>query len=300
MSLRLVIDVNSTDECPESIGLIVPLAPTTEYQRQLDIEISEAGSVDSLRSKCEAQSVLFVTPRSNTPMSVTYRLDLRETGETDRSDSQKHPTALPPEITTRLQDLLQTAPSMSEREQRIIDFAARHFSYGPLASTPLAEQLVCGLGSGNCIDINGFLLSAFAGAGIPARYYAGYYFPASDRPMAADGMHCWLSTHIEGERRYWDLPYLLKRGTKELRPGLEQLGGAYVAMSIGMGLAFDVHGISYQTHFLAHPTWLLPNGKVQPASVTCRADFPLSEHFQDQRDSNATASSSLFGQERRL
>lgn len=93
-------------------------------------------------------------------------------------------------------------------------------------------------------------------------------------------MHCWISTHIDGKHRDWDAPFSLKRGMKKLRPGLEQLGGAYIAMSIGMELAFDIRGVVYRTRYLAHPSWLLPNGRMQPASVNCRA-YPRSSTFAD-------------------
>ncbi len=283
MPLRLVVDLKDPGECRDSVGLIVPVAPTTEHQCQREIAIPGAESIDTLRSTDDGQSVLLVSASKGSPMSVAYSIGPGGSGTPNLPACQKQFLGLPPAITDRLRDLLHTASSMAERERRIIDFTADYFSYGPLASTPIAEQLVCGLGSGNCIDINEFLISALVGCGIPARYYAGYYFPSRDRPSTADGMHCWISTHIDGKQRYWDVPYLLRRGTKKLRPGLEQLGGTYIAMSIGMELAFDIRGVVYRTRSLARPSWLLPNGSMQPASVTCRA-YPAPSTFADHFD----------------
>ncbi len=286
MSLRLIVDLKDPGECRDSVGLIVPIAPTTERQCQLEIEVPGAESIDTLRSTDEGQSVLLVAPPRSGSISIAYSIGSGGSGTPNFPACQKEYLNLPPAITVRLRDLLHTASSMVERERRIIDFTAEYFSYGPLASTPIAEQLVRGLGSGNCIDINEFLISALLGCGIPARYYAGYYFPSRDRPSNADGMHCWISTHIDGKQRYWDVPFSLKRGMKKLRPGLEQLGGAYIAMSIGMELAFDIRGVVYRTRHLARPSWLLPDGVMQPATVTCRA-YPapsaIADHGNDDK-----------------
>ncbi len=287
MSLRLIVDLKDPGECRDSVGLIVPIAPTTEHQCQVEIEIPGADSIDALRSTDEEQSVLLVSAPKSGSMSIAYSIGSGGSGTPKLPACQKEYLNLPPAITVRLHDLLHTASSMVERERRIIDFTAEYFSYGPLASMPIAEQLVCGLASGNCIDINEFLISAMVSCGIPAHYYAGYYFPSRDRPSNADGMHCWISTQIDGKQRYWDVPFSLKRGMKKLRPGLEQLGGAYIAMSIGMELAFDIRGVVYRTRYLAHPSWLLPNGGMQAASVNCRA-YPEPSTFADHcNDDNA-------------
>lgn len=275
MSFRLTVDLKDPGEGRNATGLLVPVAPMTEHQRLIGIEISGAATRYTVHDIGGRQRALFLLKPEIGPTCFTYNFEPGVPGATEMPACQEGDIGLPAAVVERLHRSLEGASSNSERERRVVDFAAQHFSYGPRADTPIAEQLACGLGEGNCIDINGFLVAALVSCGIPTHYYAGYYFPRRDGPSDADGMHCWISTHIDGERHYWDVPYSLKRGLIQIRPGLNHLGGTYIAMSVGLDLAFDIEGVTYRTKYLAQPSWLLPDGDIRPASVNSRArPFP--------------------------
>lgn len=280
MSLHLTVDLLSPAECPENIGLLVPVPPETGLQSLEKVTIAGAEVIDRHHAVSGHQEALLVLPRRGQPIAINYELKLGGKSPAGMFKGQKSYTALPDAVSERLQRLLNNTTSISERERLVITFAADNFSYGPRAEIPVAAQVLCGLASGNCVDINGFLISAMLQNNIPACYFAGYYFPDSDRSSSADGMHCWISTYLDGAQRHWDLPYSLKLGKPTLSPGLDHIGGHHVAMSTGMDLTFEVGGSAFQTHYLAQPLWLLPAGRVQTASVSCRAQ-PLSSAGND-------------------
>lgn len=280
MSLHLTVDLLSPGECPESIGLLIPVAPETEYQSLEKITVTGAEVIDRQESVNGQQEALLALPLGDQPIVINYVLRLDGQAPAGVFRGQEPCAALPDAISERLRRLLDNTTSAYERERLILTFAADSFSYGPKAEIPVTAQMMCGLASGNCIDINGFLISAMLQSDIPACYFAGYYFPDCGHSSNADGMHCWISTYLDGAQRYWDLPYSLKLGKPTLSPGLDHIGGHHIAMSTGMDLTFDVGGSLFQTHYLAQPLWLLPAGRIQTVSVNCRAE-PFSSTGND-------------------
>jgi transglutaminase-like putative cysteine protease len=178
-------------------------------------------------------------------------------------------TEAPPALREAVEAEVATAGSDDEAVRRIVDFVAQRFDYGARNPELTTPQLVCDIASGNCIDINTILLSAFQAAGVEACYRAGFFFKTPEPGTRADGMHCWVTTRVAGRERHWDIAHCLQTGRIPVVPSLNPAGGLRVAASTGRGLTFALEDVTTEpiSHF-ARPHWVFADGGVMEAEIT--------------------------------
>lgn len=269
-SAEIQVQLTQFEKGQGARGLLAPLPPALNHQRLQRIDVIGARQQTWLQAD-NGQEALLVTPEENERPCLVYTIDLCRLQADSSSPREPDRDCLPPYLEAEICSLLRGAVSDTERERRLIDFATERLSYGPRATRPIASQLACGLGSGNCIDINRFLVAALASCGIPTSYYAGYYFPPGVPPSLAEGMHCWISTNVDGSQHFWDVSYSLKYDSRSVPEGIDHLGGLHIAMSVGMDMAFDIDGVAHIAPYLAQPLWVFPNGELRTADVVCHA-----------------------------
>lgn len=135
-----------------------------------------------------------------------------------------------------------------ERGRAVAGHVASRFTYGhpEKRSTDgfnVIPALVCGLTEGSCGDINTYFIAALRAAGIEVGYITGFFFPGEKGGTCEDG-HCWGVTRIDGATAEWDIAHRLKRGTRDIRPGLDPKPGRRFACFHSMGLNFPDLGIA--------------------------------------------------------
>ena len=153
-----------------------------------------------------------------------------------------------------------------DRARAVADHVAARFTYGhPEArfndGFEVVPALGCGLVAGSCVDINTYFIAALRAAGIEAGYVTGFFFPEDKGGTCEDG-HCWVVTRIDGATAEWDIAHHLKRGIREIEPGLNPKPGRRLACFHSMGLAFPELGIS-EMKALIEPV-AVADGRVVP------------------------------------
>jgi transglutaminase-like putative cysteine protease len=263
------VEIEDVRESSAAAGLLVPVPPNTGLQSTISVELPSGWRSRLVRSDDGAQQAYFVEELSDSRAAVTYNLQLSETTPVTPFISSRRTPTLPKAVSRRITQVLTAATTPREKEQAIIRFALEHFRYGDRARVDVGEQLSCSVATGNCLDINGFLIDAFALAGVPCCYYAGYFFPDAG-PDVSDGMHCWLCTSVNDDHHYWDVPYTLKAGKAALYEGLGPIPGTYVSMSAGHGIRFALGLGNVELPFLACPVWIHQDCSAVTASTTAR------------------------------
>jgi Transglutaminase-like superfamily len=266
------VDVPAVRPGLDPLGLLIPVPPATLHQCLESIKYTDGLSSTRLNALNAGQEALFV-PGSN---AANRRFAFRFGPGAGVSPAEhftpivsrySRPSA---ELTEGVNQL--TAGSASEREklQRIVNFAASLFDYDHPAvkfydgkdEIPLLKQLT----KGSCIDINTFLMTSLQVAGIPAAYYAGYFFEAGQPPTAVN-MHCWVSTFTEGEQQDWDIAHQITSGARDIVSSLNPKPGIRFAMSCGRGLMFPINERPMFVAHLGFPTWLRSDGGSERAEA---------------------------------
>ncbi|MBU6395119.1 MAG: transglutaminase-like domain-containing protein [Sphingomonadales bacterium] len=156
------------------------------------------------------------------------------------------------------------------RERAVIAHAASSFRYGHgddrfTDGTDAVPVLSCGLTQGSCVDIHTYAVAALRSAGLRAAYVAGVFWP--DGETAANDMHCWIATGLDGGR-FWDLSHDIVVG-REPQPDLLAKPGRRLPFSIGRGLRFKWRDDVVEISHFALPHRLSDNGATEvPAQLT--------------------------------
>lgn len=270
------VTLHDTDKLDESRGLLIPVPPATSHQEFLGLSLPPSWEKRALSETFSNQGAWLVTAMRDKadPPRLTYRFRLRE-GDVRQEHFRPfdNPWARPSEdLRRQAREVAAGAGSTRARIDSLVAFTARHFDYGPRShfgeGDDAIPSLQCDLTTGNCVDINTFLLGALYAVDIPATYYAGYYFEAGAEPIA-DGMHCWIATLCDGQLLEWDIAHHLKRGLDPVAPALNPVPGTRVAVTFGRGLAYPIENLSPFGH-LVQPHWIPPKGKASLASITAR------------------------------
>ncbi|MFQ5783785.1 MAG: transglutaminase family protein [Alphaproteobacteria bacterium] len=266
---RIRVILNDPGPFGEALGLLAPIPPDTPHQRRVRIALSSGCEYTRITAANAPQSALWITAVADAAADAIFHFTpgAAEPVDTMFERLDNRFTRPPPALGAVIGALVEAARNDREKVRRIVDFTVERYRYG--AGNPAGDEpaLYCGVATGNCIDINTFLLSAFYAAGIPAAYCAGYFFEA-DRPPVADGMHCWITTLADGVVEDWDIAHHLKRGMRPVLPGLNPIPGSRYAMSVGRGLRFAIADTVVEIGHLAQPLWILSGGKTRIADIT--------------------------------
>lgn len=269
-SIRLDIPQAPPPEAP--LGLLVPIPPDTAHQRLDDVRLPTVASLAHCRALNAEQAAVFLPGLDGLGTRFEFGLGAG-TGSgpaahfTPIDSRYSRPSA---ELRDAIRELARGAASQQAAVASLVDFTQSLFDYDhPQArfcdgkdEVPMLTTLT----KGSCTDINTFLLSSLYAADIPGAYYAGYFFDA-EKPKTTSGFHCWISTLAEGLHQDWDIAHHIKNGSREVRPALNPVPGARVAMSHARGLRFAVAGAEAEfTHF-AYPYWVFADGRSVPAKA---------------------------------
>jgi hypothetical protein len=268
---------------PAPMGLLVPVPPETAYQRLESRRCSAAGT-DYLASNSH-QGALFIPDAGE--MDTEFEFELSDGNGASPAEhftlthgDRLHPSA---ELKQAIQELI-VGVTCREAVTRIVEMAASLFDYGhPKRRFNDGRReipLLLTRTQGSCLDINSFLLSAFAGAGVPAAYYAGYFF-APETPTTAKRYHCWVSTCVDGDHRDWDIAQHIKTGTRQVLPALNPNGGQRIALSCGRSLRFSLPQGEITVAHLGHPLWVHADGSTESADAVAT----LREEYREQERS---------------
>jgi hypothetical protein len=268
------ISLQIPDTAPEKtpVGLLVPIPPDTAHQRRTGITQPDVASLRRVKALNAEQEAFFLPALDG--VGAHFAFDLADgTGASPAIHWQPiHSRYSTPsaELRDAVTDMVKDAPDQQAAVDMLVDFTASLFDYDhPKARFCDGKDevpLLMTLTKGSCTDINTFLLSSLYATGIPATYYAGYFFQ-DGKPRQTSGFHCWISTQAEGRHRDWDIAHHIKNGTRDIKDGLNPVPGERVALSYARGLRFDVGGAEVQfTHF-AYPYWIFADGSYEPAKA---------------------------------
>jgi hypothetical protein len=263
------------------MGLLVPVPPETAYQR-LESRRSSAAGTDCLASDSR-QAALFIPEAGEMDAEFEFELSDGNGASPAAHFTVTHGERLNPsaELKQAIQELIVGVTCRQEAVTRIVELAASLFDYGHPKRRFNDDRreipLLLARTQGSCLDINSFLLSAFAGAGIPAAYYAGYFF-APETPTSAKRYHCWVSTCVDGDHRDWDIAQHIKAATRHVQPALNPYGGQRIALSCGRGLRFSLPQGEITVAHLGHPLWVHPDGSTESADAVAT----LREEYREQ------------------
>lgn len=246
-------------------GLLVPGPSGTTDQRFVGLDVPSHVRLSELVEKSSGQSAFLLRGLDASPLHLRYRFRL----EPDRRptdifvDFANRFTAFDGDIDAFL-EIDDPRPSA----HAVVAAVQRKFTYGPRNYDHEFATAFCGVGSGNCIDINTVLLACLRGKGIEAAYQAGFFFASPDSGCVADGMHCWVSTREHGLVRHWDVAHCLQAGLDAPIAALNPKGGCRVAVSFGRGLQFASAGLEFpQISHFARPQWLGTGGFAREAEI---------------------------------
>lgn len=147
----------------------------------------------------------------------------------------------------------------------VADTSAR-FDYGEVPpeqrwyhGQDAVPQVACA--SGNCIDINTYLVAALRAAGYPTAYLTCYFF--DDDPSGIDsGMHCWVRTSADGVVEDWDIAHFKKVGRSDVAAALNPVPGRRFALAYGRDHHYRWGGLDIRVATPSRPMWVLEDGGV--------------------------------------
>jgi hypothetical protein len=262
---RIQVAVPEVPSGLNPLGLLVPIPPDTLHQSLESLVCPDHLSPHRCCAEDSTQTALFLAGRSGANVTFEFRFGPSR-GEPPPShflpavNRYIQPSS---ELIEGLNQLTEGASGEREKLTRIIAFTASLFDYDhpPVKfyegkdAIPLLRDIT----KGSCLDINTFLMSSLYVAGIPAAYYAGYFFEAGKSPVSRR-FHCWVATLTDGEQQDWDVAHHITAGTRDVNPGLNPKAGIRFAMSRGRGLNFRLAGHDLWISHLGDPVWIEQDG----------------------------------------
>ena len=273
----VTVQVEETARERGAIGLIAPVGVNTDRQTLAGVHGPEGWSAAIVPEARAGQFAMVLRGPDTDRPRLTYRF--HDGGERlpdymwAREDTRL--TRPSQALQARIGDLTNGAANAGEALRRIVDHAASQFVYAHpeqrFNDGADAVPITCGLTEGSCIDINTYLVSSCLAAGIPAAYFAGYFFP-EERSGITNDMHCWVVTRAGGVQQEWDIAHHIKTGKDRIEPGYNPRPGRRYALSFGRGHLYRVGERDVELSCFSEPEWLLPDGRTARATLTIRLD----------------------------
>jgi len=259
----------------QALGLLVPKAISTAHQSFVNLEITGADQRQAVSETSSNQGAMLVTDLSDEPV-LTYTFT--QTGLADDpgdyAQFDNRYTRASPHLCDTIVELMDNDQGVTA--QRIVSHTASLFDYGHPDEKfndghDDVPVIACGVAKGSCVDINTYLVSAFNAAGIPAVYFAGYFFP-EERGGITNDMHCWVATWINGAWQEWDIAHHKKLGigADDIQAGYNPKPGRRFAITYGRGLTYDLDTTQMVVSHLSEPKWVFADGATQTARIEAR------------------------------
>jgi hypothetical protein len=285
---KLQIEIVDTQVPDGAEGILVPMPPTTPHQQLKKLVFDPTWSTSVVKSQSGVQSAIFAAV-TNRAQLAPIEMHMVDSGVLDNT----HFTDAVCKNGIAQQDALQLAGELelslccNEMEQldAIVDSLANKFQYqsGYTNDAPLT----CDLLTGNCLSINDAFLKMTQVADIPSVYYIGYFFQ-SEQPLNSKDWHCWVSTLTTRGYENWDIAHHLKRGLRDIQPGLNPVPGIRFATSVGRDLVFRLPFADVSVPHLCEPRWVFKDGASKKCEVRVSlaklADVPEAESFDELTD----------------
>lgn len=276
--MKLEVTLESPEGVEPPAFLLVPVPPPNSENRLIGIESNIYGSgveVQAINS-CQKAMAFEVADRRDAKIAYHFR-----TGDEDLANEfflpvSSHLNNPSEELKNYVEKITENCCCQQDKLQKLIDITSELFDYDhidePFYHGEERMPLITVLTKGNCADIHGFMLSCMYSIGINGNYLSGFYFEEGE--STARGFHCWLSSKIEERIQYWDVSQFVMHKVKQVKAGLNPLGGSRIALGVGRGLEFDIGGMPVCLKQFGHPVWIHRDGQVDQK-------FPIAKLFQN-------------------
>lgn len=267
---RLKIQLEDAAKPQDAVGLLLPVPPDTPHQKAGALRLDPQWKVTEYPVVGSTQRTILADVGDANPRSpIEVDIELRNAAPVEAHFVPRPGSTEPGPDAVEIYESLGLAEDASEEAKllAIIEWVAQKYNYkhghmeGPL--------LTCDILTGNCLDINAATIKLMRVAGIRNAYYIGYYFPEGSSRGA---WHCWLATLTSRGYECWDIAHHLKRGIREIAPGLDPAGGMRLAMSTGRDLVIELPVGSVLVSHLTLPRWVLRDGR----TIECKASAEYS------------------------
>ncbi|MGL4238457.1 transglutaminase-like domain-containing protein [Tabrizicola sp.] len=261
------IELTDTAAMHGAVALIAPLGIETEFQSFLALEAPRGWDATIVAERRSGQRAVVLKPPSPTDRAKLVH-SFSSSGPGLSSDAYR-PEGTP--VTTAAAELAQEAQQIARSvggglagiAAIVADTSAR-FSYGEV---PLAERWYFGQDavpivactSGNCIDINTYLVAALRAAGYEAAYLTCYFFD-NDPHGIASGMHCWVRTRHDGAIQDWDIAHFKKANRPDVSATMNPIPGRRFALAFGRDHVYGWRDIEIRLSTPSRPMWVREDG----------------------------------------
>lgn len=274
MAETITVELEDCAADHDAVALIAPLGIDTEFQSFESFVPPPDWAVEIVTERrTRLTAAVMVPPAGCARARLVHHFSKR--------GRELAPAAFEPEkcpLTTAAAELASVACSLAVADRdgragiaRIVADTSERFSY---ASIPENERWYYGrdavpavaCATGNCIDINTYLVAALRAAGYEAAYLTCYFVPDTDGP-AAPGMHCWVRTRHEGVAEDWDIAHFKKAEREDVHAALNPIPGRRYALSYGRSHVYPWRGLAIEISTPSEPMWVLPSGKTEWAAA---------------------------------
>jgi transglutaminase-like putative cysteine protease len=261
------IELTDTASTHGAVALIAPLGIETEFQRFQALEAPKGWDATIVAEQRSGQRAVVLVPPSLAARATLVH-SFSASGPGLSSDAYR-PEGTP--VTTAATELAQESRQIARSAggglagiAAIVADTSARFTYGDM---PLAEPWYSGQDpvpivactTGNCIDINTYLVAALRSAGYDAAYLTCYFF--DDDPQGiASGMHCWVRTRHDGVVQDWDIAHFKKAGRLDVSANLNPVPGRRFALAFGRDHVFSWQGLDIRLPTPSRPMWVREDG----------------------------------------
>lgn len=265
----VTVEMSDTARSADAVALLAPLGIDTEFQRFAGFDAPPAWDVTiSAEPRSGQRAAIMVPPGPNAPAITRQHFTSDGTALTDLAFL---PEGTP--LSIAASDMASDARAIAAGAggglagiAAIVEDTSRRFEYGEV---PYEERYYCNqdavpavaCASGNCIDINTYLVAALRAGGYETAYLTCYYF--DDAPGGIpSGMHCWVRTRHEGCVQDWDIAHFKKVGRTDIGPALNPVPGRRFALAYGRDHAYPWRGRQIHVPTPSRPVWLRADGTI--------------------------------------
>jgi Transglutaminase-like superfamily len=263
------ISIELTDDAlmHGAVALIVPLGIDTEFQRFRTLEGPQGWDATIVAESRSGQRAVVLQPPF--PSARAKLLQSFSPAGPGLSPDAYRPEGTP--ITIAATELAHEACQIArlaggglEGIAAIVADTSARFDYGQV---PLSERWYFGqdavpivaCASGNCIDINTYLVASLRAAGYEAAYLTCYFFDNNPQGIAS-GMHCWVRTRHDGVTQDWDIAHFKKVGRSDISAVLNPVPGRRFALAFGRDHVYQWRGLDIRLSTPSCPMWVREDG----------------------------------------